>query len=175
MTYTTAHGNTGSLTYWGGQGSNLQPHGSRLDSLTTEPRRELLNSWFLKKLIFSKPALPLQISLDANYKIVSTNYPSAKFWKSVNLGIQLVAASLKMSTVQLFLWGLPVTRLVNFPTSSFQNSSQSFFPVLPNYWCQIYLPSTDIIAFIWSKIHRHDVQQLICSKIRCQMFYTLMN
>ena len=41
-TYTTAHGNAGSLTTEQGQGSNLRPHSSYSDSLTTEPRRELL-------------------------------------------------------------------------------------------------------------------------------------
>ena len=41
VTYTTAQGNAGSLTHEQGYGSNLQPHGSQLDSLTTEPRWEL--------------------------------------------------------------------------------------------------------------------------------------
>ena len=42
VTYTTAHGNAGSLATEQGQGLNPQPHGSQSDSLTTEPRRELL-------------------------------------------------------------------------------------------------------------------------------------
>ena len=38
--YTTAHSNAGPWIHWARPGSNLQPHGSSLDSLTTEPQWE---------------------------------------------------------------------------------------------------------------------------------------
>ena len=40
VTYTTAHGNAWSLTHWVRPGLNPQPHGSSLDSLTTESQQE---------------------------------------------------------------------------------------------------------------------------------------
>ena len=47
-TYTIAHGNSGSLTHWATQGSNLQPHGSSLGSLTAEP------GWELHKMLIAE-------------------------------------------------------------------------------------------------------------------------